>query len=403
MKQDCTLNDHNTLKGPPQPNRLINEKSQYLLQHAFNPVDWYPWGDEAFAKAKRENIPVFLSIGYSSCHWCHVLAHESFEDKDVADYLNQNFVSVKVDREERPDVDEIYMKAVMSMTGSGGWPLSLFLTPNLEPIFGGTYFPPTPRYGMPSFINVARGVAGSWKKERKNVIESARQVKESLAQMYVVKSSSVAPNETLLEECYSSLVGAFDEANGGFGDSPKFPMPSNLFFLMRYYDSKRSKLALNMVTRTLDAMLHGGICDHVGGGFHRYSTDRYWLVPHFEKMLYDNALLAIAYIEAYIITRDESYAKVARETLSWATREMRSEEGGFYSSQDADNLDGEGSFYVWNPAEILQALKDTRSRSDVVLSYFSDTNERKFEGAKTILTANPIETVANEFEMNTNE
>ena len=237
-------------------NRLLNEKSPYLLQHAYNPVEWYPWGDEAFLKAKRENKPIFLSIGYSSCHWCHVMAHESFEDADVANFLNENFVSVKVDREERPDVDEIYMKAVMSVTGSGGWPLSVFLTPSLEPFFGGTYFPPTPRGGLPSFINLLKGIDSSWKRERKNIVDSAAQLKSALIESYDFKKVQAGElNKSVIDECFSTLAGNFDQRYGGFHDAPKFPMPSNLFFLLRYWKTKSSKLALSMVTKTLDSML----------------------------------------------------------------------------------------------------------------------------------------------------
>jgi uncharacterized protein len=381
-----------------RPNRLINEKSPYLLEHAYNPVDWYPWGEEAFQKARRENKPIFLSIGYSSCHWCHVLRRESFEDAEVAKFLNENFVSIKVDREERPDVDELYMKAVVSMTGSGGWPLTVFLTPSLEPFFGGTYFPSTPRYGIPSFINIARGIAGSWRTERKSIVESGKQMKESLAQMYEYQKVSTSPlTGDILDECYNSLVGSFDQTNGGFSDYPKFPMPSNLFFLMRYFKTKKSKLALGMVTKTLDAMMSGGVYDQIGGGFHRYSTDRYWLVPHFEKMLYDNALLATAYTEAFLLTKNEEYARIANETLQWAIREMRSTDGAFYASQDADSKEGEGTFYVWSPRDVQEALRSEKSIVEPILNYFSITNEGNTDGGKTILTTKPAEIVATEF------
>jgi uncharacterized protein YyaL (SSP411 family) len=381
-----------------KPNRLIHETSPYLLEHAYNPVDWYPWGDEAFRKAKTENKPIFLSIGYSSCHWCHVLRKESFEDSEVAKFLNENFVSIKVDREERPDIDELYMKAVMSITGSGGWPLTVFLTPSLEPFFGGTYFPSTPRYGMPSFINVARGVAGSWRNERKSIVESAKQMKESLGQMYDYHKVPNSPlTGAILDECYNSLAGSFDQSNGGFSDYPKFPTPSNLFFLMRYFKTKKLKLALGMVTKTLDSMMGGGIYDQIGGGFHRYSTDRYWLVPHFEKMLYDNALLATAYTEAFLLTKNEEYARIANETLSWAIREMRSNDGGFYASQDADSKDGEGFFYTWSPQDVQAALHSEKSMIAPILNFFSITNEGNTDGGKTILTTKPTEIVTKEF------
>lgn len=381
-----------------KPNRLIGQKSPYLLQHAFNPVDWYAWGADAFQKAKHENKPIFLSIGYSSCHWCHVMAHESFEDPEIAKFLNENFVSVKVDREERPDVDEIYMKAVMSMTGSGGWPLSVFLTPSLEPFFGGTYFPPTPRSGMPSFINLLKGISGSWKSERKNVVESAAHLKNALLVNYDFKKTEGATLDlSLVEECYSNLAGMFDERYGGFGGPPKFPMPSNIFFLMRYWKRKSSKLALNMVTKTLDSILAGGIYDHVGGGFHRYSTDRYWLVPHFEKMLYDNAQLIIAYAEAFLVTGNANYARVVKDTIAWAKRELRSVEGGFYSSQDADSPEGEGFYYLWTPDDLRNSLKDKIQNPEVVASFFSVTSEGNFEHSKTILTRKPFHEVMMKF------
>lgn len=383
-------------------NRLASETSPYLLQHAGNPVDWYPWGEEAFQKAKRENKPIFLSIGYSSCHWCHVMERESFEDPEIARLMNSNFVSIKVDREERPDVDEIYMKSVVTMTGSGGWPLNVFLTPSLEPFYGGTYFPPTPRYGMPSFSNVLRSISQSWKSDRKRIVESASQMKRSLVEMYDFKrSDSSLVDQTPLGECFETLAGSFDESHGGFGNAPKFPTPSNLFFLLRYHHAMRKKdggsgLALKMVVKTLDGMMRGGIYDQVGGGFHRYSTDRYWLVPHFEKMLYDNALLVLAYGEAYLLTRDREYPRVIRETLGWVLREMTSGNGGFYSAIDADSTEGEGVYYTWTLDESSQALSAAGFRADEVeglVKYFSVTRGGNFEEGRNILTAKRIEEI----------
>jgi len=392
-------------KEQHRPNRLINENSPYLLQHAYNPVDWYPWGEEAFLKARTDDKPIFLSIGYSSCHWCHVMAHESFADEDVAKFLNENFVCVKVDREERPDVDEVYMKAVMSMTGSGGWPLTVFLTPSLEPFFGGTYFPFTPKNGMPSFINVAKSISGSWIAERNSIVESAAQVKKTLEEMYDVKKGSNSNlSESVIDECYANLATSFDRENGGFGESPKFPTPSNLFFLMRYSTNKQSNMALSMVTKTIDSMLAGGIYDQVGGGFHRYSTDRYWLVPHFEKMLYDNALLTQIYCEAYLITRKEEYARIVKETLSWALREMQSPEGGFYSSEDADSAEGEGTYYLWNFEDLKRAFGANGSAmQDIISRYFSITREGNFEGEETILTLKSRQTITQELSMSEEE
>jgi uncharacterized protein len=372
----------------------LSETSPYLKQHAQNPVDWYPWGPEAFKKAKTENKPIFLSIGYSSCHWCHVMAHESFEDTGVANFLNENFVSIKVDREERPDVDEIYMKSVVTMTGSGGWPLSVFLTPSLEPFYGGTYFPPTPRYGMPSFSNVIKSISKAWKSDRKRLVESAAQMKTSLAEMYAFsRNEDLKISSDPLDECYASLVSSFDETYGGFGDAPKFPTPSNHFFLLRYQKMKKvgeKSLALSIVKKSLEGMMRGGIYDQIGGGFHRYSTDRYWLVPHFEKMLYDNALLIILYTEAFSVTKDPKYAGVVRETIRWAARELRTEKGAFRSAIDADSSEGEGIFYTWTMDELKNALTAADIRADeidAVAKYFSVTREGNFEGGRTILTS----------------
>jgi len=326
------------------------------------------------------------------------MAHESFEDPDIAAILNENFVAIKVDREERPDVDEIYMKSVVAMTGSGGWPLNIFLTPSLEPFYGGTYFPPSPRYGMPSFANVLRSISQSWKSDRKRLVESASQMKTTLKEMYEFsKTDDSSINNAPIGECYETLVGSFDDSNGGFGNAPKFPMPSNLFFLFHYYDYKKGKspsLSLSMARKTLDAMMRGGIYDQIGGGFHRYSTDRYWLVPHFEKMLYDNALLISAYTEAYLITKNEEYSRVVKETIQWAKREILSNAGGFYSAIDADSSEGEGVYYTWTLQEFSEVLKSTGFRTediDVVSRFFSVTNEGNFEANRTILTTKPLE------------
>ena len=330
------------------------------------------------------------------------MAHESFEDASVAKFLNENFVSIKVDREERPDIDEIYMKSVMSMTGTGGWPLTVFLTPSLEPFFGGTYFPPTTRYGMPGFLNLVKDISRSWKNERSNLVNSAGQMRKALQEMYEInKDPSATLTDSVFEDCYQELVSSFDENQGGFGQSPKFPMPTNLFFLMRYSKLKgnSSSLAMNIVTKTLDSMMRGGIYDHVGGGFHRYSTDRYWLVPHFEKMLYDNALLSIAYTEAYLITKNQEYFGIVDGTLDWLLREMQSHEGGFYSAIDADSPEGEGSYYVWDRRDLESAVKDKVANQQIISDYFSITTEGNFENGKSILTSKPLAPLAQKYNL----
>ena len=331
-------------------NRLAKERSPYLLEHAMNPVDWWSWGKEALAKARNDNKPIFLSVGYSTCHWCHVMRRESFEDPKIAAFINKNFIPIKVDREERPEVDSYYMGAVQAMTGGGGWPLSVFLTPDLKPFYGGTYFPPEPRYGMPSFMQVLEFVSNLWRERREEVVSNARQVLQSISPLRPEGGHELA--KLSLDEGYSALVSSFDPEHGGFGGAPKFPLPGNLAFLLRYHRRTGRELALTAVQRTLDRMMAGGIRDHLGGGFHRYSTDRVWLVPHFEKMLYDNALLVKVYLEAYQLTRREEYAEVARETLSWIRNEMRDEGGAFYSAQDADTAEGEGAYYTWTPDEV---------------------------------------------------
>ncbi|MDG6990777.1 MAG: thioredoxin domain-containing protein [Nitrososphaerota archaeon] len=362
-------------------NRLADEKSPYLQEHARNPVDWWPWGKEAAAKAKNDGKPIFLSIGYSTCHWCHVMRRESFEDSKTAAFINKNFIPVKVDREERPEVDAYYMSAVQAMTGGGGWPLSVFLTPDLKPFYGGTYFPPERRQGMPSFMEVLTFVSNLWREKREQVIANTEQV---------VKATSVAPGgpggelkKGAIDDGYADLLSSFDPDHGGFGTAPKFPLPLALGFMLRYHFRTGKELAKGCVTKTLDEMMAGGIRDHLGGGFHRYSTDRVWLVPHFEKMLYDNALLARAYAEGYQVTGRREYAEVVRETLGWISREMRSPEGGLYSAQDADSAQGEGYYYTWTPQEVAETLG--REDGEGFCRAYGVTNTGNF-GGRSLLT-----------------
>jgi uncharacterized protein YyaL (SSP411 family) len=365
------------------PNRLINETSPYLLQHADNPVDWYPWGEEALQKAEAEDKPIFLSVGYSACHWCHVMAHESFEDEATAALLNEHFVSVKVDREERPDLDRIYMSAVQALTGRGGWPMSVFLTPDGRPFYGGTYFPPAPRYGMPSFADVLLAVADAWRDRRQELVEGGRQLVENIErQMVMVQGTEDEPwRPETLESAVRQLRDSFDETHGGWGGAPKFPQPMALEFLLRHHHRTGDERALHMVTHTLDAMARGGMYDQIGGGFHRYSVDERWLVPHFEKMLYDNAQLARVYLHAWQVTGEPFYRTIAEETLDYVIREMTLPEGGFYSTQDADSEGEEGKFFVWTPAEIRSVLGDG---ADDFIRAYGVTERGNFEG-KNIL------------------
>ena len=342
-------------KGKSEPNKLINEKSPYLLQHANNPVEWYPWGEEAFEKARSEDKPIFLSIGYSTCHWCHVMAHESFEDPYVAKLLNEGFVSIKVDREERPDIDKIYMMVCQLMTGSGGWPLTIIMTPDKKPFFAGTYFPKESRFGRIGMVDLVKRVENLWVNERKQLLESSEKIIFAL-QDAGAESPGRSLTESVLKKAYSLLSGRYDKNNGGFGNAPKFPTPHNLLFLLRFWKRTSNGEALKMVEKTLGAMRMGGIYDHIGFGFHRYSTDPNWLVPHFEKMLYDQALLTLAYLEAYQATGKKVYANTAKEVLTYVLRDMVSTEGGFYSAEDADSEGVEGKFYVWSKAEIEEIL-----------------------------------------------
>ena len=343
-------------------NRLINEKSPYLLQHSLNPVDWFPWGDEAFEKAKKENKPIFLSIGYATCHWCHVMERESFENDSVAAYLNEHFVAIKVDREERPDLDMVYMTAVRTMTGQGGWPLSVFLTPDLEPFYGGTYFPPENRHGLPGFSSLLVQIHNAWQNKKTDLLNYANQLNKALNEAVTQTSDNSAISIGILDTAYYNYASQFDSKFGGFGNAPKFPRPMDVQFLLRYYHGTKDKKTLEMATLTLDKMAAGGMYDHLGGGFHRYSTDERWLIPHFEKMLYDNALLAIAYTEAYTVTHNPEYKRVVSEILDFVQREMTDKNGGFYSAQDADSEGEEGKYYVWTNKEIAKVLdkKDYR-------------------------------------------
>lgn len=349
-------------------NRLKFEKSPYLLQHAENPVDWYPWGPEAFEKARRENQPIFLSIGYSTCHWCHVMEQESFEDYEVARLMNEVFVSIKVDREERPDLDNIYMTICQMMTGSGGWPLTIVMTPDRKPFFAGTYFPRENRYGQIGMLDLIPRIQEIWMNRREEVIKSADQIIAAL-QQYSRNEAGAELGELTLRTAYEQLAHRFDQQHGGFGSAPKFPTPHNLLFLLRYWRRSGNEKALGMVEKTLQAMRRGGIYDHVGFGFHRYSTDPLWLVPHFEKMLYDQALLAMAYTEAYQATRNPEYGQTAREIFSYVLRDMRSPRGAFYSAEDADSEGEEGKFYLWTEEEIQRALSAEDAR--LVMAAFS--------------------------------
>jgi uncharacterized protein YyaL (SSP411 family) len=341
---------------PKHANRLIHETSPYLLQHAHNPVDWYPWGEEAFEKAKKENKPVLLSVGYSACHWCHVMERESFENEQIAALMNQLFVNIKVDREERPDVDEIYMNAVQMLTGRGGWPMTVFLTPEGKPFFGGTYFPPEDRHGMPGFPRILVGVATAYREQPENVDKSVAQILAALQRMSRSAGGERTFSADIIAESAEQLAQSYDPEHGGLGRAPKFPNAGVYELFLRHYHQSRAHRFLDMVTHTLTKMAEGGIYDHLGGGFHRYSVDEKWLVPHFEKMLYDNAQLARSYAQAYRVTANPFFKNVMEETVEYLLREMLHGEGGFYSTQDADSEGEEGKFFVWTAGEINRIL-----------------------------------------------
>jgi uncharacterized protein YyaL (SSP411 family) len=340
------------------PNRLINEKSPYLMQHAHNPVNWYPWGEEAFQKAKAEDKPVFLSIGYSTCHWCHVMERESFEDEEVAEALNKDFISIKVDREERPDIDSIYMSVCQALTGHGGWPMTIFMTHDRKPFFAGTYFPKEDKHGRMGFLELILQISRMWRERRADLLSSGDEIMKAVQEsQYARKSKDGESISTdTADEAYILLKRSFDRRCGGFGTAPKFPTPHQLLFLLRYWSRYKKDEARYMVEHTLKSMLKGGIYDHIGFGFSRYSTDGKWLVPHFEKMLYDNALLSIAYLEAYQAGGSKVFRRAAEEIFTYVQRDMTSPEGGFYSAEDADSEGVEGKFYLWNPDEAEAVL-----------------------------------------------
>jgi len=391
------------------PNRLASEQSPYLLQHKDNPVDWYPWGQDAFERARRENKPIFLSIGYSTCHWCHVMEHESFENPAIADVLSRHFVSIKVDREERPDVDRVYMTFVQATTGSGGWPMSVWLTPRLEPFYGGTYFPPEARWGRPGFVEILEEIARVWREEQGKVEQSASAIIGRLQSMRSNGAGTV-PDISVLDRTVGEFASSFDSRRGGFGGAPKFPRPSELLFLLREHARTRATAPRDMVLVTLRAMALGGMRDHLGGGFHRYSVDADWRVPHFEKMLYDQAQLVLAYAEAAQVTGDRFYAEVAIDTLDYVRRDLTSPGGGFFSAEDADSVPPEhahekhphkveGAFYVWRDDEIQQILGDNAAVFRARYGILPDGNapadpQGEFTHKNLLYTARSIEDVA---------
>ncbi len=392
-----------------KPNRLINEKSPYLLQHAYNPVDWYAWGEEAFAKARSEQKPIFLSIGYSTCHWCHVMEHESFEVDSIAEVMNKYFICIKVDREERPDVDKVYMTALQTMGENGGWPMSMFLTPELKPFFGGTYFPPETRYGRIGFPELLRRVHDTWSNDRTKVLESSEGIIAHLRQATHAADAGTMPTGQALDSCFTQFARSYDGAFGGFNGAPKFPRPSVLNFLMHYFAHKQNADALHMTATTLRKMAAGGIYDQIGGGFHRYSVDGEWRVPHFEKMLYDQAQIVNACIDVYRATKDAQFAEITRDVLQYVMRDMTDAEGGFYSAEDADSQKpespdekGEGAFYVWSAKEIRDALANDAAMFSFHYGVEESGNaltdpHHEFTGKNILYAAYSLQQTANRF------
>ncbi len=378
-------------------NRLVDENSPYLLQHADNPVDWMPWGEEALNRAKAENKPIFLSIGYAACHWCHVMAHESFEDLDIAQILNEHFISIKVDREERPDLDNIYMNAVVAMTGQGGWPLSVFLTPDSTPFFGGTYFPPKRRYNLPSFQEVLISVNNAWQNDRDKIESSGNQIIAHLSNSANLAAMGAEVDQKATEKAALALAQAYDWKNGGWGNAPKFPQPMVIEFLLRLA-SKGDKFALDIATHALEAMAKGGMYDLIGGGFARYSTDDQWLVPHFEKMLYDNAQLALVYLYVYKLTGKQNFRDVVEATLDFLIREMMHPMGGFYSSLDADSEGIEGKYYVWRKEQITEIIQD-KGELELALAAYGITELGNFEGNNILYRHLSAEELAERYQL----
>lgn len=381
------------------PNHLINETSPYLVQHANNPVDWYPWGPEALEVAKELDKPILLSIGYSACHWCHVMERESFENPEIAAVMNENFVSIKVDREERPDLDSIYMQAVQALTGQGGWPMTVFLTPDMVPFFGGTYYPPEDRGGMPGFPRILQGISDAFKSQRDDVTKAGSQLLGRLRQYSGMKASQQPLREESLDEAAMQLNESFDGRSGGFGIAPKFPQPMIYDFLLHHHHNTNNTQSLHMVDFSLERMARGGMYDQLGGGFHRYATDSYWLVPHFEKMLYDNALLSRLYLHAFLVTGRQEYRHIVEETLDYVLREMTSPNGGFYSSQDADSEGVEGKYFIWTVDQINEVLQ--QSDSELFSAYYGMTAAGNFEGSNILNVPQSAEIVANEASVST--
>jgi uncharacterized protein YyaL (SSP411 family) len=384
------------MKNRSHANRLIRETSPYLLQHAHNPVDWYPWGNEALERAEREDKPILLSIGYSTCHWCHVMEKESFENPATASLMNEHFICIKVDREEHPDVDHLYMEAVQTMTGGGGWPLTVFLTPQREPFYGGTYFPPEDHHGIPGFPRVLLAISEAYNSRRPQAIATAKEVAARLRERSAVIAKPQLLSPDILNGAYRNLVPGFDRTNGGFGSAPKFPQPMTHEFLLRQH-LHGERRALDMVLATLDHMAAGGIRDHTGGGFHRYATDARWTIPHFEKMLYDNALLTQLYLHAYQVTGNPLYRSISEETLDYVIREMTDPAGGFYSAQDADTEGGEGQYYLWSAEEIVALLGE--EHGGLVNRYYGVSAGGNFEGKNVLHTPNNLESFSSGYSM----